>query len=104
MSDESISERIERLVAEEHELRSRGQGGLAGGWVARVARVGAGGHLQADAMARRESVADRPKIEGHPHALIRCLGRAPRSGAHQCVAYVPRGVEPVDVANPREEV
>ena len=39
MSDESISERIERLVAEEHELRSRGQGDTADDLQADAARL-----------------------------------------------------------------
>ena len=50
---------------------------LAGAGVAGVARVRAGGDLEADAVAGREAVRDRPQLEAR---RARCRRRAARSG------------------------
>jgi len=76
-----LSNRREHSIADRHPApvaggpRQVGEPGGGGEWlaatgVARVARVGARGHLKADSVAGGEAVRHRPQLEGHPPASI----------------------------------
>ena len=79
---------------------------LAGPGVARVARVGAGGDLEADPVPGGEAVPDRPQVERHlMGAGVLVVGVEPTGrDADERVGHVPRCAGGLDVAHAGEHV
>ena len=81
-----------------------GHGVLAGVRIAGVARMGAGGDLEADTVPAGEAMADRPQVEADAAApviqMLERLGAYARKGDRD----VPGGALLVDVAHAREQV